>query len=102
MNSNFSNCNTSTPDDQNILCIYLNGTDHLVIIKLNRGLQGNYERVVFPKQRLLFEGRSEAWLEVYHSQGSGPILCDRIACHQLQVLEPKDCVSSPQAVYAVL
>ncbi|NJR49687.1 MAG: DUF1830 domain-containing protein [Leptolyngbyaceae cyanobacterium CSU_1_3] len=77
----------SLPDtltDQ-ILCYYVNATTQLQIAQIVNipGLQ--FQRLVFPNQRFLFEATSGAILEIYidTTQNSTPL--KQIACAQLQV-----------------
>lgn len=47
----------------------------------------NFERVIFPGDRLLFEAVPEAQLEVYTSQTGRQILLNKIPCDRLRVSE---------------
>ena len=44
-----------------------------------------FERVVFPREQLVFEAVAEAVLEVYSSDKSGPFLSNRLPCDWLRV-----------------
>ncbi len=90
MKSNFSQLNLPTQNAKPILCFYFNATHHLVLIRLDQEDPRAFERVVFPKERLLFEANSDAWLEVHCVPDAQSQLCDRIPCTQLRVLEPQD------------
>lgn len=70
-----------------ILCYYTNPTCQLQIVQISNILGWRYERLVFPKQRLLFEATSEAVLEIYVSTPTGVALREQLPCTRLQVDE---------------
>lgn len=70
--------------DRRILCGYVNATSQIQIIRIANIPSWYFERVVFPKQRLLFEALPEAQLEIYTSEFPGTLLAERIACNRLR------------------
>jgi len=76
---------TSLPGDwsNRILCYYENATSHVQIARIANIPNWLFERVVFPRQRLLFEALPEALLEVRTSTST--TLLDQIPCLHLQV-----------------
>ncbi|MBD1920913.1 DUF1830 domain-containing protein [Microcoleus sp. FACHB-831] len=67
------------------LCFYTNYTSKIQVAKINNIKDCNFERVVFPGQRMLFEAMPNAQLEI-HTSGTGKeILSDRINCDGLRV-----------------
>lgn len=68
------------------LCSYQNPTHRVQVVRITN-IQGWYfERVVFPKDNLLFEAPLAAQLEIYHGEMNGLVtLWDRLECDRLQV-----------------
>lgn len=73
-----SQMSTSARD---ILCYYINSTSILQMVRLNGARDRDFERIVFPGQRLLFEAPPESLFEI---SANGQSL-DRIPCDRLQV-----------------
>ncbi len=82
---------TSTRDSQLIhastpaLYSYANSTCNLQVIRIANVPNYYFERVIFPKQRLLFEAQSNAELEVYTSEQGQAILLKKIPVNCLKV-----------------
>ncbi len=68
-----------------ILCYYVNRSDRVQTIHISQFPDRRFERVVFPKQRLLFEASPTARLEVYRSSVDGGIFLEEISCDTLRV-----------------
>ncbi|MEQ9550672.1 MAG: DUF1830 domain-containing protein [Coleofasciculus sp. G3-WIS-01] len=66
-----------------ILCGYFNQTRQVQIVRIVNIPNWYFERVVFPRQHLLFEACSEAQLEIYTGAMSQGILLDTIGCDRL-------------------
>ncbi len=67
---------------------YANPTNALQVIRIINVPNGYFEKVIFPKQHLLFETQPEAELEVYASQQGHavlekkiPVVCLRVQQH---------------------
>ncbi|MBW4580376.1 MAG: DUF1830 domain-containing protein [Tildeniella nuda ZEHNDER 1965/U140] len=76
---------TSLPGDvsKRILCYYENATSQVQTVRIANLPNGLFERVVFSKQRILFEALPDALLEI-RTSGSTSLL-DQIPCLRLQV-----------------
>lgn len=70
-----------------ILCSYFNPTQQIQVVRITNVTGWYFERVVFPRDRILFEAIEAAILEVSHTLIGGAILVDPVACSQLQVSE---------------
>ena len=70
-----------------ILCYYFNSTNQLQIIRISNVPNWYFEKVVFPKQRLMFEAIPEAILEINTKIIANFILSDKIQCNLLSVEE---------------
>ena len=57
-----------------ILCCYFNPTDKIQIIKVLENQKPSLKKIVFPKQRVLFESSRKGKIEVYLQQNGQPIL----------------------------
>ncbi len=66
-------------------CSYTNKTPQLQIIQIVNIPGWFFERVVFPKQRLVFEAPIEAEVEVYSSQSGHGFLMEKIPAIHLQL-----------------
>lgn len=79
----------SYPFSNEILCYYLNSTSEIQVIKSDCRETWEFERVVFPGQRLFFEALSTAHLEIYKAKNSGLQLAARVKCDRLQVSQER-------------
>ncbi|MCY7392011.1 MAG: DUF1830 domain-containing protein [Leptolyngbyaceae cyanobacterium CAN_BIN12] len=70
-----------------ILCCYINTTTQIQKAKILTIPNWLYERVVFPRQRLLFEAVPGAFLEIHSCAAAGEALLSKIPCLHLQVSE---------------
>lgn len=77
-NSNFS---------ERILCFHINTTNQVQIIRITNISALQFERVVFPGQRLMFEAVPDAKLEICTSEKNSTTISYLIPCQQLRVLE---------------
>ncbi len=69
--------------DRKILCLHINITQKIQIIRIKNIPNLHLERVVFPGQRLMFEAVPEAQLEIQSNQTLSVV----VLCHQLTVTE---------------
>ena len=69
--------------DRNILCLHINITRKIQIIRIPNIPNCHLERVVFPGQRLMFEAVPEAKLEICTTE-TVTIL---VPCQQLRITE---------------
>lgn len=79
----------SSPTDRrsDFLCLYVNTTERIQVVRISNIPGWYFERVVFVGQRLLFEAKPEAQLEIYTHEMASAVLADRIDCQQLRVSE---------------
>ncbi len=77
----------SLPDGltDRILCYYVNVTNRLQMAQIKNVPGWRFERLVFPRQRLLFEAIPEAMLEIYTQTTANSTPTERISCFRLQV-----------------
>jgi hypothetical protein len=73
----------NTESDRRILCLHVNITSQIQVIRLTDSPSLYFERVAFPGQRLLFEATAEAKLEIKTSEAVSIL----IPCAQLCVTE---------------
>jgi hypothetical protein len=71
--------------DVSVVCCYENVTPKLQVVRITNIPNWYFEKVVFPKQRLLFEAVPQASLEVYTGDIAQAILADHIPCDRLQI-----------------
>jgi hypothetical protein len=70
-----------------IFCCYINSTNKIQIARIINIPNWYFERVVFPKERLLFEALPSAQLEIHTGMMITAILSDKIPCEHLRVTE---------------
>ena len=70
-----------------IFCYYVNPTDQIQITRITNIPNWYFEKIVFPKQRLIFEAVPEAILEIHTGIMASAIFTDRIRCNLLRVEE---------------
>lgn len=70
-----------------ILCYYFNSSNQIQIIRISNVPNWYFEKVVFPKQRLMFEAIPDATLEINTKIIADFILSDKIQCNLLSVEE---------------
>lgn len=66
-----------------ILCFHINATNRIQSIRVKTIANTLFERVVFPRERLIFEATPEAYLEIYSSNEDYII----VPCQQLTITE---------------
>lgn len=67
---------------EKIICSYLNNTKKIKILKINDN-RCTLERVILPKQKIIFEAMSDAYLEIHTNEIVTAILEDKILCANL-------------------
>lgn len=72
---------------QRFLCCYQNPSQQTQVARITNVPNWHFERVIFPRQTLLFEAVSDGILEVYAQSQAGPLLHRQIACNHLKVSE---------------
>lgn len=78
------------PSEQSerILCFYANNTSQIQIVRIINIPNWEFERVIFPGQRLLFESVLEAQLQIYTCITGKAIFLNEITCNYLSVTNP--------------
>jgi Domain of unknown function (DUF1830) len=69
--------------NKQILCFYKNTTSKIQIARLSQ----QFEQVVFPGEKLLFEAIPEAELKIESEIITGKFAINKVPCFNLQVLE---------------
>lgn len=72
-----------------ILCYYVNSTAQIQKARIANIPNWLFERVIFPRQRLLFEALPEGLLEIQTCSKQGEAVLRCIPCLRLQVKETK-------------
>jgi len=81
---------TSTTQEENILCCYVNATSQIQVVRITNIRNWYFERVAFPGQRLVFESFPDGLLEVHTGMMASAILSDTIPCHSLKIENEND------------
>ncbi|MBD2037679.1 DUF1830 domain-containing protein [Leptolyngbya sp. FACHB-321] len=68
-----------------ILCYYSNNTRKIKLVRITNLPNWYFERVIFPRERLLFEALPEAQLEVYVTNFSTMALVEVTRCDRLAI-----------------
>ncbi len=77
----------TTKSISKMLCYYTNSTRKMQIIRVTNSGKSDLEKIVFPRQRILFEAIPEAQLEIYTSLAGEQKIAQIIPCQKLQVEE---------------
>lgn len=73
-----------TPTLKGLYC-YLNSSHKMQLVRVKNLHRQKLEKIVFPRQRFLFEAIPDANLEVYIEQEGKEILQKTFSCHELQI-----------------
>ncbi len=68
----------STSNNHQNLCCYTNHTSHIQVIRLVNQSHTNWQRVIFPGERFLFEADSESNLEIVNQAVSSLVNCRKL------------------------
>lgn len=77
----------SSKGNNQILCYYANVTNQIQVVRIGNIPNWYFERVVFARQRVMFEAAPEAVLEIHTGAVATAILSDKIPCYVLRVIE---------------
>jgi hypothetical protein len=72
---------------EQILCFYTNSTSQIQIARLTNIEKFNFEKIVFPGERLFFDAMPDAQLEIEKGMKGSTKLVDKIRCDLLRVYE---------------
>ena len=78
---------SSYKKSEQILCCYANVTNQIQSARITNITNSNFERIIFPGQRLMFESMLNAQLEIYTFTTGDTTLLDKITCKWLRVNE---------------
>lgn len=67
------------------LCYYINKSPKMQIARITNVPDWYFERVIFPRERLLFSAPATAQLEIYTYERANTVLCEKIPCDHLRV-----------------
>ena len=67
-----------------ILCYYTNSTSKIQIIRITKTDKLNLEKIIFPRQRILFEATIEGQLEIHTSQAGEKRITQIVPCQNLR------------------
>ena len=84
----------TTDGSHQILCLHVNTSSQIQIIRIVNIPDLDFERVVFPGQRLSFWAVSEAVLEIYISHQSKILLMEKIPCTTIIVNQETSVLAS--------
>ncbi len=73
-------CPATERSTAKMLCCYTNSTRNIQLIRVLDSQNCNYEKVVFPQQRILFETILDGRLEVYLEPEGKQVLEPTFAC----------------------
>ena len=77
-----------------VLCYYTNTTHQIQTIRVTNVPGWYFERVVFPRQRFMFEAVPEGQLEIYAEDKGSQRLISFIPCWRLSIQEAEEVVQS--------
>lgn len=78
--------NANSENSDKLLCLHVNETRHIQIARLKKSnVDCQYERVVYPGERLLFEAVPDAQLEIYTCMNGKEFLYDIALCDRICV-----------------
>ena len=92
---------TTTDLTSKMLCYYTNSSLTMQLVRVSHSGNLNLEKIVFARQRILFEAMSEGQLEIYTGQAGSPKCLKIIPCNSLQVnqVPQKLTVIEPSILY---
>lgn len=81
-----------------ILCCYANPTDQLLIARIKNIPGWQFEKLIFPRQRLLFEALPEALLEIHAIAAAIVTPLEHLSCARLRVIQRSQISESSDAL----
>lgn len=79
------NRQAATTESISYLCYYTNSTPELQILRVTNSKNFNLEKIIFPRQRILFEAIPEGQLEIYTKKAGKREIAQIIPCRYLRV-----------------
>lgn len=71
--------------DDMILCYYANHTENMQNIRIKNWKSKPFERIVFPKQRILFTAMPKAYLEISTNYAGKGTVSRQVSCETLRI-----------------
>jgi hypothetical protein len=68
-----------------VLCCYINASSRIQVARLSHLSEGDWEHILFPGQRFMFDAPPEAMLKIYKSAALSATSPEHILCQTLQV-----------------
>jgi hypothetical protein len=68
-----------------ILCYYANHTENMQNIRIKHWQSKPFERIVFPKQRILFTAMPKAYLEISTNYAGKGTVSRQVSCETLRI-----------------
>ncbi|MDY6804105.1 MAG: DUF1830 domain-containing protein [Cyanobacteriota bacterium] len=68
-----------------MLCYYANNTDTLQNLRLTHWESKPFERIIFPKERILFTAMPKAYLEISTSYAGKETVSRQVPCDTLRI-----------------
>ncbi len=71
--------------DKMMLCYYANNTESLQNLRIKHWESKPFERIVFPKERILFTAMPKAYLEISTNYAGKGTVSREVACDTLRI-----------------
>ncbi len=71
--------------DEMMLCYYANNSENLQNIRIKNWRSKPFERIVFPKQRILFTAMPKAYLEISTNYAGKGTVSRQVSCETLRI-----------------
>lgn len=68
-----------------MLCYYANNTEKMQNLRIKHWESKPFERIVFPKERILFTAMPKAYLEISTNYAGKGTVCREVACDTLRI-----------------
>ena len=82
-----------------ILYCHTNSTHKMQLIRILANDSCNYEKMVFPQQRILLSVIPEGWLEVYVERDGKQVLEKIVSCQDLPANQPQKELAAMKSFY---
>lgn len=88
----------ASESSEQILCFYTNSTSQIQIARLTNIQRFNFEKIVFPGERLFFDAMPYGQLEIEKGMKGSTKLVEKISCDLLRVYEESSDLESKESV----
>jgi hypothetical protein len=76
---------SQTNGDDMMLCYYANHTENMQNLRMKNWESKPFERIVFPKQRILFTAMPQAYLEISTNYAGKGTVSRQVSCDTLRI-----------------